>query len=123
MNYYACDDTGQPLNYTPYALTPLARLQTAFISQRYQFVPQRRKSAHKPYQDYRPTSDYNNEEYLNESDMAEVIVIDIKPFRNAPEIQGLIGAEIITDPYEGLHESCHYEGCDENEASFDVYEY
>ena len=63
----------------------------------------------------------NNEERLNNSDMAELIVIDIKPFRNAPELKGLENAEVIIDPYKGLDSCINYEGCDEYEI--DVYEY
>jgi len=85
----------------------------------------RQEREYKPYDDYRPTDDYNNEELLRESDMAELIVIDIKPFRNVPELSHLIGAEVIINPYEDQINDCDDDSCDlpQEEPTYDVYEY
>jgi len=103
MNYYPCDKSNNPLNYTPIVLNPISLLQSQII-QHYKYMhnslEKNTGSSYDPYQDYVPTGPLNNEEYLYENEMAEYIVIgEDMPTSYSPEFDGLENADIIEDPY------------------------
>ena len=120
MNFYPCDDTNSPLKFTPFfpSHIPLNKAVFGDFDLPTDNDEDEEDNDHYvPHKDHRPTSDYNNEEVLRERDMAELIVIDIKPFTNAPEIQHLIGSEIIVNPYakevpKEEEEYCEFEDCE-----------
>lgn len=121
MNFYPCDVLNNPFTFPPVAYDPIPLNKAVFGD--YDLTKDNDEDDvdndhYEPHKNHRPTSDYDNEEVLRERDMAELIVIDIKPFTNAPEIQHLIGAEIILDPYakevpkKEEYSDCESEDCE-----------